>query len=80
MPLRTIKFVQIHVAIIAAMIIILHFVQNLREIFWIPPVHYVTAKNLKNGVSIYQVQYNKNSSFDNIIKATNNVVNSEFWK
>jgi len=74
MTLRTIKYVQIQVAITAAMIIILHFVQNLREIFWIPPVHYVTAKNLKNGVSIYPGQYNKNSSIDNIKKTTKYVV------
>jgi len=62
MPLRTIKFVQIQVAVTVAMIIFLPFVQSLQEIFWIPLAHYVTAKNLKSGVSIYQVQYNKNSS------------------
>jgi len=52
MPLRTIKYVQIQVAVTVAMIIFLHFVQSLQEILWIPLAHYVTAKNLKNGVSI----------------------------
>jgi hypothetical protein len=63
MPLRTIKYVQIQVAVTAAMIIFLHFVQSPQEIFWIPLAHYVTATNLKNGVSIYLVQYKKNSEF-----------------
>jgi len=75
MPLRTINYVQIQVAITAAMIIFLRFVQSLRETFWIPLAHCVTAKNLRNGVSIYPVQFNKNSSFNKIMKPTNYQVN-----
>jgi hypothetical protein len=74
MPLRTTKYVQIQVAVTVAMIIFLHFVQSLQEILWIPLAHCVTAKNLKNGVSIYLVQYNKNSSFGEIIKPINYIV------
>jgi len=75
MLVRTIKYVLIQVAITAAMIIFLHSIQSLQVILWIPLAHYVTARNLKNGVSIYPVQYNKNSSFDKIIKPANQANN-----